>query len=155
MIRSPKRRPPAPIPSYGVLIGRMIFVGGTVLAFLGLGFLIMLGVVTGSLPAMLFFGTLLGAGATVSFMALRDLTGPAQELRGLVVARNQHRQGGNPNYELRFLTVNPALKDARKEISYNVTQQDWERLGLGDQVVIRYSPRFRLLIDIRLVAKGS
>lgn len=148
--------PPPPVrPSPGVLIGRMIFVGGLVLALLGLGFLVMLGFAAGSVLAGLIFGAALVAGLVISGLAVRDLTGPATEQAALVTDKGKHTEGGNPNYELKLRFVNQTLKDTERKVSYNVTQRDWERFEVGDRVAVRYSAHFKLLVDIRLLSRSA
>lgn len=151
------RRNPAPAkaaPPYGVLIGRMIFTGGLALVILGLGFLVMLGLAGGSLAALLIFGLIAAAGGVVCWLGVRDLTGPVREHPALVTARSEYPAGGNPVYELKFefINLNPALNNSKAELSYNVTQLDWQRYRIGDRVLIRYSAHFKLLVDIRPLA---
>lgn len=117
------------------------------LALLGLGFLVMLGIVGGSVLALLLFGALVLVGAVISFLAVRDLTGLPTEISAVVLSKKQRPEGGNPVYEVR-LKPNPALKPDQPEISYNVTRPDFERLRVNDRVIVRYSAFFKLLIDI-------
>ncbi len=140
---------PTDIPPYGVLIGRMIFIGGLVLALLGLGFLVMLGLAAGSWLAALLFGTLTLAGLVTSLLAVRDLTGQAIEQPAMITAHQQTVEGGNPIYQLGFQPINDTLKPAGAELSYNVTEQDWQSFKVGDRALVRYSPFFKLLVDIR------
>jgi hypothetical protein len=157
------RRNPAPAkpaPPYGVLIGRMIFTGGLALLLLGLGFLVMLGLAGGSPAALLIFGLITVVGGLVAWLAMRDLTGPAREQAALVTGRSAYPAGGNPVYELKFEFINPTLNDSQlnnsqAELSYNVTQMDWQRYQIGDRVLVRYSAHFKLLVDIRPLAKNS
>lgn len=141
---------PKEIPPYGVLIGRMIFIGGLALILLGVGFLVMLGLAGGSLLALLIFGLITVAGIVVCWLAVRDLTGPACEQTALVTARSEHPEGGNPVYELKFEFI-----DSQAELSYSVTRRDWERFGVGDRVLVRYSAHFKLLVDIRSLAQNA
>ncbi len=142
-------KPPANIPPYGVLAGRMIFIGGLVLALLGIGFLIMLGVAGGSVPALILFGAITVAGGIVSYLAVRDLTGQPQEQPALVTAKQKIAEGGNPVYELKFLPAQPVLKNVPANFNYHVTENDWKRFEVGDRVLVRYSAFFKLLVDIR------
>lgn len=141
-------RPTPNIPAYGVLVGRMIFIGGLVLALAGLGFLVMLGLAGGSWLAMLIFGTALVAGGLICGLAARDLTGSPTEQRAVVTGKQHRPEAGNPVYELKFKTVNSALKENSAEIGYNVTRLDFDRFEIGDRVVVRYSAYFKLLVDI-------
>jgi hypothetical protein len=133
----------------------MIFTGGLALLLLGLGFLVMLGLAGGSLAALLIFGLITVAGGLVAWLAARDLTGPARERAALVTGRSAYPAGGNPVYELKFEFINPALNNSQAELSYNVTQLDWQRYQIGDRVLVRYSAHFKLLVDIRPLAKNS
>ena len=135
---------PKAVPPYGVLIGRMIFIGGLALVLLGIAFLVMLGLAGGSPLALLIFSLITAAGVAVCWLAARDLTGPAQEQAGQVTGRSHQPEGGNPVYELKF-----ELSGSPGERSYNVTRQDWERYRVGDRVLVRYSAHFKLLVDIR------
>lgn len=141
------------IPPYGVLIGRMIFIGGLVLALFGAGFLLMLGIAAGSGLGLLFFGAIFAGGCSVAWLAMRDLTGPAIEQEAVIIERNQHREGGNPNYSLKFRLLNQDLSPTAREISYNVTEQDWARFEVNDRVTLRYSRYFKLFINIRSAAE--
>lgn len=134
------------IPAYGVLITRMIFLGGLALLILGIAFLVMLGIVGGSLVGLLFFGLITAAGIVICTLAARDLTGPVREEIALVTARSNHPQAGNPVYELKFEFVGPSL---RPDLTYNVTRQDFDRFRVGDRVLVRYSYFFKILIDFR------
>ncbi len=147
--RSRPARPAPNIPPYGVLVGRMIFIGGLVLALLGLGFLVMLGIAGGSLLACLLFGAIALGGGAISWLAVRDLTGPPTEHAAVVTFKQKRAESGNPIYALKFRTLNSGLKNAGTEIEYNVTQQDWEQFKLGDRVLVRYSAYFKLLVDIQ------
>lgn len=145
MFRRRAQTPPKEVPPYGVLIGRMIFLGGLALVLLGVAFLVMLGIAGGSLLALLIFGLITLAGLAVCWLAVRDLTGPAREYTALVTARSEQTAGGNPVYELKF-----ELNDRPGEtLSYNVTRRDWEHFRVGEQVLVRYSTYFKLLVDIR------
>lgn len=143
------RRSQAPakeVPAYGILIGRMIFLGGLALVLLGVGFLVMLGLAGGSWLALLIFGLITVGGVAVCGLAVRDLTGPAREEIALVRARSNHPQAGNPVYELKFEFVEPTTRLA---LTYNVTRQDFDRFRVGDRVLVRYSYYFKILIDFR------
>jgi len=144
---------PKEIPPYGVLIGRMIFIGGLALILLGVGFLVMLGLAGGSLLALLIFGLITFAGIAVCWLAVRDLTGTAREQTALVTARSEHPEGGNPVYELKFELIDSP--GSQNELSYSVTRRDWERYRVGDRVVVRYSAYFKLLVDIRPLATNA
>jgi len=144
--RDQARTPAKEIPAYGVLIARMIFLGGLALLLVGVGFLVMLGVAGGSFAGLLLFGLITLAGIGVCALAARDLTGPVREEIALVTARSNHRQGGNPVYELKFDFVEPS---SRPELTYNVTRQDFDRFQVGDRVLVRYSYFFKILIDFR------
>ena len=133
----------------------MIFIGGLVLTLGGLGFLVMLGIAGGSLPATGLFGLLTGAGLVVCGLAVRDLTGLPSEQAALVTAKQQKVEGGNPVYELKFLPAQPILKNVPAHFSYHVTEQDWQRFEIGDRVLVRYSNYFKLLVDIRPLARSS
>ena len=146
---------PKEIPAYGVLIARMILIGGVVLALLGIGFLIMLGIAAGSLLALVLFGLVALAGIATAYLAVGDLTGQPSEQAALVTAKEKKSEGGNPVYELRFLPAQPVLKNVPANFNYHVTQQDWERFEVGDRVIVRYSTHFKLLVDMRLLARGS
>src|SRR6476646_2644420 len=119
----PRRREvsrPAPdIPAYGVLIGRMIFIGGLVLALAGLAFLVMLGIAGGSWLAILLFGAAIIGGGIMCWLAVRDLTGPATEKPAVVVSKQHRSESGNPIYELKFKILNSALKENTSDIGYN------------------------------------
>lgn len=144
MFQRRRQAPPKEVPPYGVLIGRMIFLGGLALVLLGVAFLVMLGVAGGSPLALLIFGLVTAAGIAVCWLAVRDLTGPAREQPAVVTGRLEQTAGGNPVYELKFeLTGSPG------ELSYTVTRQDWERYRVGERVLVRYSAHFKLLVDIR------
>ncbi len=137
---------PKEIPAYGVLVGRMIFLGGVALALLGAGFLVMLGFAGGSLAALLIFGLLTLAGMGVCALAARDLTGPVRQEMARVKARSNYPAAGNPVYELKFEFTGP---DPRPDLTYNVTRQDFDRYRVGDKVLVRYSYFFKILIDFR------
>ncbi len=149
MFRHRNPAPPKEVPPYGVLVGRMIFIGGLALILLGVGFLVMLGVAGGSLLALLIFGLITAVGVAVCWLAVRDLTGLALEQPALVKSRSAQPAGGNPIYELKFEFTDSPLKISQPELSYNVTRRDWERYQVGDRVVVRYSAHFKLLVDIR------
>lgn len=145
MFQRRRQAPPKEVPPYGVLIGRIIFLGGVALVLLGVAFLVMLGLAGGSPLALLIFGLITAAGIGVCWLAVRDLTGPARELPAVVTSRSEQTAGGNPVYELNFeLTNTPG-----ESISYSVTRQDWERYRVGQRVLVRYSAHFKLLVDIR------
>ena len=136
---------PKEVPPYGVLIGRIIFLGGLALVLLGVAFLVMLGLAGGSLLALLIFGLITAAGIAVCWLAVRDLTGPASDQPAVVTGRSDHPAGGNPVYELKF----EATSSPGQSFSYNVTRRDWERYRVGEKVLVRYSAFFKLLVDIR------
>lgn len=145
MFRRRAQPQPKEVPPYGVLIGRMIFLGGLALVLLGVAFLVMLGIAGGSLLALLLFGLITAAGIAVCWLAVRDLTGPAREQTAVITGRSDQTAGGNPVYELKF-----ELNDRPGEtITYNVTRRDWERFRVGEPVLVRYSAHFKLLVDIR------
>lgn len=149
------RREPArtrEIPAYGVLITRMIFLGGLALIMLGIGFLVMLGLAGGSLAALLLFGLVALAGIGVCALAARDLIGPVREQFAVVTARSHRPEAGNPVYELKFEFSGP---EARPELTYNVTRQDFDRFRVGDRVLVRYSYYFKILIDFRPAPKNG
>ena len=139
---------PKEIPAYGVLVGRMIFLGGFALVLLGVGFLVMLGFAGESLAALLVFGLISIAGMVVCGLAVRDLTGPAREETARVKVRSNYPAAGNPIYELKFEFTGPG---SRPDLTYNVTRQDFDRYRVGDKVLVRYSYFFRILIDFRPV----
>ncbi|HEX2916668.1 MAG TPA: hypothetical protein VH186_38260 [Chloroflexia bacterium] len=145
-------RPPDPekIPPHGVLIGRMIFIGGLVLALLGLAFLVMLGIAAGSLPALIVFSLVTLAGILLAVLAVRDLTGSPQQIEALVAAKTTLAEGGNSSYNLKLLPVNSA-----KALYYGVTALEYERFEPGDRVAVRYSAHFKLPVDIRLLEKST
>lgn len=148
--RSPAQ--PKVIPAYGILIGRMIFLGGLALILLGVGFLVMLGVAGGSGAALLVFGLITVVGIVVCALAVRDLTGPAREEIALVKARSNFPVAGNPIYELKFDFAAP---NPRPELTYNVTRQDFDRYRVGDRVLVRFSFFFKILIDFRPAPKNG
>ena len=137
---------PKEIPAYGVLVGRMIFLGGLALLLLGVGFLVMLGFAGGSVAALLIFSLVSLAGIAVCALAVRDLTGPAREETAVVKARSNYAAAGNPVYELQFEFTGAG---ARPDLTYNVTRPDFDRYRVGDRVVVRYSGFFKILIDFR------
>jgi hypothetical protein len=147
--RSRRKAKPKDIPPYGVLIGRMIFIGGIIATCIGVGFFVVLGITRGSLLSLLIFGVLALAGIAATFLAVRDLTGQPVVQQGVVSGKNKHVAGGNPNYELKINLLNVALSPRTTEISYNVTEQDFARFEVGDKVAVRYSAHFKLLVDIK------
>jgi hypothetical protein len=147
--RSKTVRPAPNIPAYGVLIGRIIFLSGLGLALIGLGFMVMLGLGGRSALALVIFGVVAVGGAILAGVAARDLIAPAVELTAKIVAKQHRSEAGNPIYELKFETLDPGQTRQPDKISYNVTKLDWERFKVGDRVVIRYSARFKFLIDIQ------